>query len=1340
NLQEEIQQGQTVIDQINSDLVIVQRLTERTRPKQVRHSDVKKIEEDVKKITKRWDNGCFQVVERLRSCEAATELLRMYRAKMENDEQPWMMDMSTRIKNLKPINLITHPETEKQIQDAMEIYNTIAQRKSSIEDTNTLGGRYVREAKIYDLRLKHYRESLEEVHPSLDASIPKKAKVVVGADDVSQELDILNQNYTELVNTVLEYLNKLRELLSEHKDYKSSITISHAVPITPRSFHSELVMDQDSSQEPKDLGSYYSEQEGYEKVTPDKQRETQKIFTSLTEIPGESVEKLKEDLHYPKKRHLDTTAVKIKKIRPTRTLKEADDETSKDCITTVKGIVNPTTRELLTMAEAITLGILNIKTGQYTDLRSGKNMNLPDAVSKGLVDDDFMNRITESCGIVDLKTGIELTLIEAIQKGLFDPEKGHFLHPKDGRAISVDEAVRMGVITESKVLTLIERKIFKLTIIEAIKKGLLNPHTGQFLDSRTNQCMTLKEAFEKEFLQVHMPVWSEGGLPLTDAIDRGITNNETGQIVDEDSGESFTIDEAILRSVIRNNVCEVVNTESGEILCVPEALSQNVINAQMGRFVSKKTQERLTFQQAYEKHFLLRPLTLKGAHEQELLENTGKVTNPITKQRLTILEAMANGILNIDVKSVIDPKTEELVTLPEAFEKGLITPDGGFIDLTGEAISLTEAVDKGHITSVCHKMIFDVEGFRNPLTGDTISFNTAVTKDFIDVRKRTFKDLTSGETMTFEEAATKKFVQPQISEMINRKIGIVDEKGKELTVLEAVFEGLLDSKTGLVREPKTKRLLPLKEALQKKIITPEGAAVLKGLLNITVTMATVTKTLTHYVTVTSQRVTSDIRITFVDAVKNGLVDETRETFKEPNTGEIMPLEEAFNRGILELPSEGLIETSEEIPAYPTETFTKMIRRTIITHSEKPSLSSEKESPTKETEKAPVKGKTPSPTKEKPERELTSPTKEPEEKVPSATEKTPVKEKTPSPAKEKPERKLPSPTKEPEEKLPSAIEKSPVMEETPSPAKEPEQKLPSAVEKLPVKEETPSPTKEEERKLQLPAIQPEKETPVKEKTLSPTKKKQERKLPSPTKEEERKLPLPATQPEMETPVKEKTPSRTKKKRERKLSSPIKEEERKLPLTATQPEMETPVKEKTLSPTKEPEEKVPSAIEKTPIKEKTPSPTKEKPERELTSPTKEPEEKVPSAIEKTQMKEKTPSPTKEKPERELTSPTKEPEEKVPSAIEKTQMKEKTPSPTKEKPERELTSPIKEPEEKVPSAIEKTPVKEKTPSPTKEKPERKLPSPTKEPEEKVPSAIEKTQMKEKTPSPTKEKPERE
>lgn len=46
--------------------------------------------------------------------------------------------------------------------------------------------------------------------------------MVSGAEIVSQELDVLNQEYTDLVNTMLHRLNELKTLISSQEDQKVS--------------------------------------------------------------------------------------------------------------------------------------------------------------------------------------------------------------------------------------------------------------------------------------------------------------------------------------------------------------------------------------------------------------------------------------------------------------------------------------------------------------------------------------------------------------------------------------------------------------------------------------------------------------------------------------------------------------------------------------------------------------------------------------------------------------------------------------------------------------------------------------------------------------------------------------------------------------------------------------------------------------------------------------------------------------------------------------------------------------------------------------------------------------
>ena len=78
--------------------------------------------------------------------------------------------------------------------------------------------------------------------------------------------------------------------------------------------------------------------------------------------------------------------------------------------------------------------------------------------------------------------------------------------------------------------------------------------------------------------------------------------------------------------------------------------------------------------------------------------------------------------------------------------------------------------------------------------------------------------------------------------MLRKPIGINGDKKKDISLLDAVLEGRLDPNTGLPIDITTSKTVPMEKALQTDLITPRGAAVLKSLLNITVTTATVTQT------------------------------------------------------------------------------------------------------------------------------------------------------------------------------------------------------------------------------------------------------------------------------------------------------------------------------------------------------------------------------------------------------------------------------------------------------------------------------------------------------------------
>ena len=75
---------------------------EKTRPNNPKNPDVDRLEEDVNRLNKRWGNCCMQVVERLRSCEAACELLEKYNMSYQS-ESNWMDELDSKLRNLEEL-------------------------------------------------------------------------------------------------------------------------------------------------------------------------------------------------------------------------------------------------------------------------------------------------------------------------------------------------------------------------------------------------------------------------------------------------------------------------------------------------------------------------------------------------------------------------------------------------------------------------------------------------------------------------------------------------------------------------------------------------------------------------------------------------------------------------------------------------------------------------------------------------------------------------------------------------------------------------------------------------------------------------------------------------------------------------------------------------------------------------------------------------------------------------------------------------------------------------------------------------------------------------------------
>ncbi|XP_050437249.1 dystonin isoform X15 [Adelges cooleyi] len=88
-LQKSVVHHQPAIDQLVEDKNSTRRLTEKSRHHLPRpaHHDLDRLDSDVNRIINRWNNVCSQLVDRLKSCEAAYDLLSKYKNAYQSEVQ-----------------------------------------------------------------------------------------------------------------------------------------------------------------------------------------------------------------------------------------------------------------------------------------------------------------------------------------------------------------------------------------------------------------------------------------------------------------------------------------------------------------------------------------------------------------------------------------------------------------------------------------------------------------------------------------------------------------------------------------------------------------------------------------------------------------------------------------------------------------------------------------------------------------------------------------------------------------------------------------------------------------------------------------------------------------------------------------------------------------------------------------------------------------------------------------------------------------------------------------------------------------------------------------------------
>lgn len=532
----------------------------------------------------------------------------------------------------------------------------------------------------------------------------------------------------------------------------------------------------------------------------------------------------------------------------------------------VVSILNPKTGRKVNLADAVKLGVFDAKTGTFVDSRINKRMNITQAVANRYVSHDLMRQLTATCGICDQYSGNECTLLEAIQKDLFNPCNNNVKDPKSGKFISLQEGVARGLLSQVDVDNIIGEGVTVTYITQS-----------QALFSESDLGATTMR------------------LGLADVIESGLYISQSGKVYNPLNGSYITVIEAVELGLINPAKKEVKDSQSGKMLTLSEAVNSGIIDPESGLYLNKSSAQKIKLDDAYQRKWISKPSVLPVAlHEGAILDN-GRVCDTQTGRTMTFKEAVESGVIDSDLKTIVDSKTGDVLSVTEAIEKGLLDLRGNI--RSDRTMSLTEAVDKGVVKLVKEELAFSKPCVRDTRNSTLLSVPQAI-KQGILTSNGDFVDTSSGRRILLKAAAGQGFIDRETADLLLKDMSVKDSSGRSISILKAIQLGLLVPENAEIRDPRSRRSMTLQQAAREGIIATEDAFMVLELLSPAVAHTTVTTRLQP-----GQREAGIRSISVADAVARGLLNESTGTFRDPNTGALMPVQTAIEQGLLRLSSE-----------------------------------------------------------------------------------------------------------------------------------------------------------------------------------------------------------------------------------------------------------------------------------------------------------------------------------------------------------------------------------------------------------------------------------------------------
>ncbi|XP_003373378.1 putative calponin y domain protein [Trichinella spiralis] len=873
----------------------------------------------LEQVLSRWENlweTSKMHAERLNLIESATGVLMQYQSAYEN-ENAWLERVEKTIDDLRIDESMNPEEYQKHLDLLMAEYRNLTERTEAVEHVNREGGRFIREAKTYDSRISQYRDSIMERNPTLNFG---SYSSMSGHRQVAKDLEDFNRRFSQLASVILERRNVIQVWMQSYRRRRELPKLDIK---TGRQFGE--AMEWGEAGELEETGDLA----GVVKVS--EHEDDMIMYAEETEIRTKFFE--------------------------------------------LEAVKHLQTGEILTFVEAARQGVLDLKSGEFFDVTSGSRMSLEEAVRRGFVSQSLTECLNSEYGIHDPETRESITLMEAIRRGIYDPELRQLKNPRTGELLSLFDASTLGVITMDNVHRLIKMGILKLPPLhlqQAIEQAVIDLQTGTFIGRFSRETLPLTEALRNGYVTLSPTTQPGIGIALTECIEQRFIDANTGVFDDRVTGEKISLRDAVSKKtgLVNLHYREVVNTAERRRVTVEDALFRNVLNTRLGNYTDTQHRQTISLSEAYERELIQQPLTLFDVNARGLIDSTGRFVDAGTKRRMVLLEAIADGLLEPDVPHIVDSDEGDVVSIAVALERGLLTPTGEYVQHDPlRTISIQEAVNKSLIVSPLRYSFFDIKGIKDTKANRTLSFNEALDAGVIVLSSRRLVDTATNDSYMLDEIPQDcSIVDSAVLSVLNRPSGLIKKDHHhqssrstsatataELTVLEAVARGVIDSKKAVLLNSRQQHFSP-RQAYESGLISLRGALLMSALFNVHPGLVMPSGGASGKSSRSSARKRTPrrardfaaqpgLKMTLAEALHQGLVDPLKQTVVED--GREMTLQQAVDFGFIdtstqwivpdqgnkgptiqESQSEEVTETSQVLA--PKDTTDKHVEETVTT--------------------------------------------------------------------------------------------------------------------------------------------------------------------------------------------------------------------------------------------------------------------------------------------------------------------------------------------------------------------------------------------------------------------------